>query len=245
MNKQLNVIILAAGRGSRMNSELPKTLCEINNKPMLFYVLDNVITLNPYKIVIVVGYKKELIIEKVKEYPYKNIEFVEQKETLGTGHAVMVTKDLMYQYGNSTLIFFGDNPCISNLTLNEMVKHHFDNNYDGTLLTYDDEFTHMKRGRIIRENNKIMEIHEDEDELYPSNEYNGGIQIYKNKIMYSALDKINRNNKQNEYYLGDVVKIIVDGGGIIGNIKVDDISELLNVNTQIDLKNATRLITFT
>lgn len=235
LNKyNFNVVILAAGKGSRMNSNIPKTLCEINNKPMLFHILDKVIKLNPHKIVIVIGYKKEMIIEKLKEYPYKNIEFVEQTEQLGTGHALKVTKNTLSN--TDTLVLFGDKPHMPYTLLKDLIMTHYRQNYDGTLVTYKDTMSHTKCGRIIRNNNKIVEIYEDVNENYQSNEFSGGIHIFKYEPMFSALDQLNNDNKQKEYYLCDIIKIIADNNGNIGNIITTDKFGLLNVNTQTELK---------
>ncbi len=234
---KLNVVILAAGKGTRMESDIPKTLCLFNRKPMLFNILDNVVKLNPYKIVIVVGHQKEMVIDKLNEYPYKNIEFIEQTEQLGTGHATKQTKELLSQNNRNTLVLFGDKPCMTHVLLKSLVTAHCKNNCDGTLVTYKDVKSHTKAGRVIRNKNKITEIYEDQNENFPSDEFSGGIHIFKSEPMFYALDNITVNNKQNEYYLCDIVKIIVNNGGNIGNILSDNTLELSNINTQADLKS--------
>ena len=239
LNKyNFNVVILAAGKGSRMNTNIPKTLCEINNKPMLFHILDKVIKLNPHKIVIVVGHKKEMIIEKLKEYPYKNIEFVEQTEQLGTGHAVKVTKDILSDNNTDALILFGDKPHMPYVLLKDLVITHYKQNNDCTLVTYKDSMSHTKCGRVIRNNNKIIEIYEDNNENYNSDEFSGGIHMFKCEPMFSALELITNDNKQKEYYLCDIIKIIAQNGENINNVITTDKFGLLNVNTQTNLAQA-------
>ena len=228
------VIILAAGKGSRMNASVPKALCEINGMPMIYYLLNAAVKLNPDRIIVVVGHQKELIVEKLKEYPYPTIEFVEQAQQLGTGHAVKQTQSILSDTQH-VLVLFGDNPHISYQTLRSMVSTYYQNNYDGMLLSYKDALSHTKCGRIIKENGRITHICEDAGVDYPSDEFCGGAQMYRSGPMFDALDRITTNNKQNEYYLCDIVKIIADNGGSIGSLAVDK-SELLNVNTVKDIE---------
>lgn len=249
-------VILAAGKGSRMKSALPKTICEIRGKPMLFYILDQVVKLNPYKIVLVVGYKKDEIVEKLREYPLElNIEFVEQVQTLGTGHAVLQAKGALANASLdknpmtcSTLVLYGDKPCISYDTLSKLITKHYSQNYDSTLLTYNDEPSFKRCGRIIRsQSGNILQMYEDEDINYSSNEFNGGIQIFNNRTLFKLLPRIENKNKQNEYYLTDIVKLINDDNGKagkVGNLLIskDRSGELMNVNTPEDLQKALMFI---
>jgi len=239
-------VILAAGKGSRMKSELPKSICEINGRPMLFYILDEVVKLNPYKIVLVVGYKKDEIIKKIKEYPLDlDIEIVEQHDTLGTGHAVLQTKPILDNMTCSTLILYGDKPCISYHTLIDLITTHYSQNFDTTLLTYKGEPSYKKCGRIIRsKSGNILQMYEDENKEYISDEFNGGIQIFNNKILFQLLPKLTNVNKQNEYYLTDIVKLITENKGTIGNqlLSAQNAGELMNVNTPEDLVKATHFL---
>ena len=236
-------VILAAGKGSRMKSELPKTICEIDGRPMLFYILDEALKLNPYKILIVVGYKKDEIIAKLKEYPLDiEVEFIEQTDTLGTGHAVLQTKSSLENINCNTLVLYGDKPCIKYETLHKLIVEHNSQNYDTTILTYKGEPSFKRCGRIIRDgNNKILQMYEDENANYVSDEFNGGIQIFNNQTLFKLLPRLTNNNKQNEYYLTDMVKLINDSNGKIGNVMISSErrSELMNVNTPDDLHKAT------
>ncbi|XWV26331.1 hypothetical protein QJ857_gp0743 [Tupanvirus soda lake] len=236
-------IILAAGKGTRMNSHLPKTLCEINNKPMLFYILDVVTKLNPYKIIIVVGHKKEQIMDKIKEYPYQNIEFVEQSEQLGTGHAVMQCESILNNFNGQSLILFGDKPLIDLSDIEIMLKDYYANNLDASFISYNDILSHQKPGRVIRNSeNIIQQIYEDANENFPSNEYISGIQLYNNKKLFKCIHQISNDNNKNEYYLADVIKIIQENKGKIGNFMTNNKESMMNVNTPNDLLLAEKAI---
>ena len=118
-NNNLSVIILAAGKGTRMNSELPKVLHEINGNPMILDVVNTSKKLNPNKIIIIVGYKKELVIKTLKN---SELTFIEQKEQKGTGHAVMQCNNELSDFDGNLLILSGDVPLISIDTLNKFIK---------------------------------------------------------------------------------------------------------------------------
>ncbi|XWV25070.1 UDP-N-acetylglucosamine pyrophosphorylase [Tupanvirus deep ocean] len=244
LNKhKLVPIILAAGKGTRMNSHLPKTLCEINNKPMIFYILDTLTKLNPYKIIIVVGHKKEQIMKKIKEYPYQNIEFVEQTEQLGTGHAVMQCESIMNNFNGQTLVVFGDKPLINLVDIEQMLTEYYANDFDVSFISYNDIWSYQKPGRVIRtDDNSIQEIYEDPNEKFPSSEYISGIQLYNNKKLYKHIHHISNINNKKEYYLADVIKIIKKNNGKIGNYMTNNKESMLNVNTPNDLSLAEQLI---
>lgn len=235
-------VILAAGKGSRMKSDLPKTICEINGKPMLFYILDQVVKLNTFKIVLVVGYKKDIILKKIKEYPLDlDIEIVEQHEMLGTGHAVLQSRTILDSLTCSTLVLYGDKPCITYSTLTKLIKTHYSKNFETTILTYKGEPSYTRCGRIIRsKSGNIIQMYEDENKDFVSDEFNGGIQIFDNKTLFSLLQKITNKNKQNEYYLTDIVKLITEKQGKIGNLLLttSNSGEVMNVNTPEDLTKA-------
>lgn len=227
-------IVLAAGRGKRMNSATHKTLCEINGKPMLLIILDKLAKLLLDKIVIVVGHQKEDIMNALRDYPFKNIEFVEQKELLGTGHAVLQAKSVLGDYKHNCIVHFGDNPNIKQETLVNIIQNHIENNNDITIGTHIDELSYTKGGRIIRENDNIVMVHEDANENYPSNEFFCGVQVYKTSILFKNLKEITNNNIQKEYYLPDIIKVTVDHNEKVGDYIINK-TELINVNTKTEL----------
>lgn len=232
-------IVLAAGRGKRMNSKTHKTLCEINGKPMLLIILDKLSKLLLDKIIIIIGYQKEDIMNALKKYPFKNIEFVEQKELLGTGHAVLQSYDILKDYKHNCIVHFGDNPNIKENTLANIMNSHIENDNDITIGTYEDEISYTKGGRVIRSNGKIIMVHEDANENYPSIEFFSGVQVYKIPILFKNLKEITNNNIQKEYYLPDIIKITIDHNEKVGNYTINK-NELINVNTKTELLLAIR-----
>lgn len=227
---KFRAVILAAGRGSRMGGSIPKALCEINGRPMLYMVLDKITKLVPDKIIVVVGYKKDLIISALKNYPFNKIKIVEQKELLGTGHAVMQAVPLLSN-SKHCLINFADNPNIKIESLIGLIQCHVKENNDITIGTYHGTMSATKSGRVIRENSIIQKISEDADSATPSDEFAGGLQIYKTKVLIDNLKTINNNNKQSEYYLPDAIRY----PSKIGNIFID-LSEMINVNTPREIE---------
>ena len=133
MNKELRIVILAAGKGTRMNSDLPKVLHKLNGKPLLDHVLDESELLNPREIILVVGFKKEHVISHTKNRI--NLTNVNQIEQLGTGHAVLQTEEFLKDKKGHILILYGDVPNIKASTLEPIIDDHIKNNRDLTLIT--------------------------------------------------------------------------------------------------------------
>lgn len=203
-----NVIILAAGKGTRMKSELPKCACPILGKPMIKYLVDDCIEAGIDNIIVVVGYKREIIKDVLKDY--NNIYYAYQEEQLGTGHACMVAKELLENVMGSTVIVPGDMPLVGKDNLINLLKYHEENNLSMTILSsmFDNPFSY---GRIVRENNNVTAIVEEKEcteEQKLIKEINTGLYAVDNKTLFKALDLIDNNNSKNEYYLTDIVKVI-------------------------------------
>ena len=203
-----NVIILAAGKGTRMKSELPKCACPILGKPMIKYLVDACLDAGIENIIVVLGYKKEIIKEVLKEY--SNISYAYQDEQLGTGHACMMTKDLLKNIEGSTVIVPGDMPLVGKENLINLIKYHEDNNLSMTILSsiFDNPFSY---GRIVRENNFVTSIIEEKEateEQKQIKEINTGLYVVDNQTLFASLEQIDNNNSKNEYYLTDIVKVI-------------------------------------
>lgn len=203
-----NVIILAAGKGTRMKSDLPKCACEILGKPMISYLIDSCIEAEIDNIIVVVGYKKEIIKEVLKDYT--NISYAYQEEQLGTGHACKMCKDLLNDAIGSTLIIPGDMPLVGKDNIDYLFEYHENNNLSMTILSsiFENPFSY---GRIIRSDNKVVEIIEEKEateEQKLIKEVNSGLYVVDNNLLFKALDLIDNNNSKNEYYLTDIVKIL-------------------------------------
>lgn len=235
------VIIMAAGKGKRMKSNLPKVLHNLAGKPILNYVLEKVSQLEAKRKILVVGYKSD----KIKELIGDKIEYVEQKEQLGTAHAVLQTKKLLSGFKGDVLILSGDVPFLTVKTIKGLLKYHQTNNFCCTLLS-----AVLKNpegyGRIIRDKKgEIKEIIEEVDlstDKKRITEINSGIYCFNKEKLFQALEEVAPNNKQGEYYLTDTVKILLGEGLTVGNIIVKDYSEILGINNRLDLADASQKV---
>ncbi|NLM33326.1 MAG: NTP transferase domain-containing protein [Acholeplasmataceae bacterium] len=231
---QIYAIILAAGKGTRMNSELPKCAHPIIDKPMIHYVYDAISEVKPEEIITVVGYKRE-IIEKILN---KKTKFAVQEEQLGTAHAVLATKEFLQDKEGSTIIANGDMPFISKKSYYNMLNAHLREQNDLTILTtlHPNPYGY---GRIVRnDEGEVMEIVEERDcneRQRGINEINSGVYVVNNRKLYQTLEKIKNNNNQHEYYLTDIVKIFRMQGDKIGTYIVDDYQEISGVNDKYQL----------
>ena len=237
MNKELRVIILAAGKGTRMNSDLPKVLHKLQGKALIDYVIDESELLDPKEIILVVGFKKEQVIKHTKNRIH--LKYATQVEQLGTGHAVLQTKELLKNKKGHILILYGDVPNIKASTLMPIVEDHIINNRDLTLITaeIDDPSGY---GRIIRDNNgnllKIIEEKDCNDNEKKIKEWNPGIYIFKTKEVFRILNSIKTNNASKEYYLTDAIGLAQQSNMQIKAIKIANSDEVIGINTTDQLK---------
>ncbi len=225
----LSIVILAAGKGTRMNSQLPKVLQPLAGKPILQYVLDTTHSLQPNNISIVAGHKSEMLRELIKD---KNISWRIQDTQLGTGHAVIqAIPDLN---SDRTLILYGDVPLIKKADLQSLIKK------SDTGLAV---MTHIKNdangyGRILREDNKIQGIIEDKDcnkEQKKIKEINTGILAADTKYLKQWLGQLTNENAQKEYYLTDIVKFAVEDNITVSSHEVEEEVSISGVNSKSEL----------
>ena len=225
----LSIVILAAGKGTRMNSQLPKVLQPLAGKPILQYVLDTSYSLQPNNISIVAGHKSEMLRELIKD---KNISWRIQDAQLGTGHAVIQAfPDLK---SDKTLILYGDVPLIKKADLQSLIKK------SNTGLAV---MTHIKNdangyGRIIREDYEIQGIIEDKDcneEQKKIKEINTGILAADTKYLKQWLSRLTNENAQKEYYLTDIVKFAVEDNITVSSHEVEEEVSISGVNSKSEL----------
>lgn len=240
----LNAIILAAGKGTRMKSTNPnvsKVSFEILGKPLVNYVLDSVNGLNPKKIITIIGYGGE----KTKSLVEYCSTTVWQKEQLGTGHAIMQVKDELASLDGNTIICCGDTPLLTKETLEKLVKEHENKGNDLTVLSaiVENPFGY---GRIIREDNgdlfAIVEQLDCDEEQKNIKEVNVGVYVFKNELLIKHLDDLKNDNKKHEYYLTDLIKIFKENHYKVGASIIEDNNEMMGVNDRIQLATATALM---
>ncbi|MBI5748491.1 MAG: NTP transferase domain-containing protein [Nitrospinae bacterium] len=237
--ERLAVIILAAGKGKRMRSHLPKVLHPLANKPLLAHVIDLAKGLNPERIIVVIGHGAERVREEFSRN--HDIEFVEQKEQLGTGHAVQQTGESLRDYDGNILILSGDVPLLKTDTIHKLIKIHTESDAVVTVLTAEVD-NPSGYGRVVRDSNRravnIIEEKDASPEIKKITEINSGIYCFKKYFMFDALRKIDKNNIQQEYYLTDVVGLAFKSSLKIETLVAEDPDEIMGINTQEELKEA-------
>lgn len=257
MSKKLAVVILAAGKGKRMKSPLPKVLHLLSGKPLLSYVIDIAIRLTPHRIVVVTGHGAEKVRERAMEQPPQSpfyngegqgardrIKFVVQEEQLGTGHAVKQTEDALKDFHGNVLILSGDVPLLRLETVRRLIKIHTDSDATVTILTANVD-NPAGYGRIIRDGTgKVINIIEEKDatqEIKKISEINSGIYCLKKDFLFESLKRIDKNNVQQEYYLTDVAGFAFKSSLKIETLTAEDPHEIMGINTQEELKEAERI----
>lgn len=238
---QLKAVILAAGKGTRMQSDLPKVVHTIEGKCLVDYAIEAAVGAGAEDVCLVVGYKHDVVRESIE---HKQVKFALQEEQLGTGHAVKCAKDFLSGDGQ-TMILFGDTPLITAATLAKLKEHHVKNDNAVTVLSAIIEDP-TGYGRIIRDADrnfvKSVEHKDATDEERASNEINSGMYIFDTKELREALELIQPNNAQGEYYLPDTLTIIKDKGLKVDAYTLDDPEDITGVNDQEQLRSAAIVI---
>jgi len=227
-------VIMAAGLGKRMKSDLPKVLHKLNGRALIEYVVDTAKSCGAEKVILIVGYKREL----VEGLLNGQLQFAVQEQQLGTGHAVKQTEPLLKDYTGSILILSGDVPLLTVETVNRLIDHHFAEKNACTLLTciFEDPtgYGRIKRGK----NNSVTAIVEHKDasaEELQIQEINSGIYVVERAILFKALNSLKNNNRQKEFYLTDIVPFILGKGLRVGGLALDDPLEIAGINSQEEL----------
>jgi bifunctional UDP-N-acetylglucosamine pyrophosphorylase/glucosamine-1-phosphate N-acetyltransferase len=234
-------VILAAGKGTRMKSDLPKVVHRIEGKCLVDYVIEAARGADVSDICLVVGYKHEVV---EREITNKDVHFALQPEQLGTGHAVKCAREFLGDKGE-TLILFGDTPLITAETLRKLAAYHEEKKNAVTVLsaTVEDPTGY---GRIIRdgEGNFVKSVeHKDATEQErQSREINSGMYLFDTAELKLALDLIRPNNAQGEYYLPDTLTIIKEKGLRVDAYALSDATDITGVNDQTQLAEAAEII---
>ncbi|WP_312051432.1 bifunctional UDP-N-acetylglucosamine diphosphorylase/glucosamine-1-phosphate N-acetyltransferase GlmU [Acinetobacter schindleri] len=225
------VIILAAGKGTRMRSSLPKVLQPLAGRPLLGHVIETAKKLNADNIITIYGHGGDLVQAAFAE---QEIKWVEQAEQLGTGHAVQMTLPVLPQDGVS-LILSGDVPCINPVTLQKLLDATAETGIGLVTLTLPDANGY---GRIVREQGQIQAIVEHKDaseEQRQIKEINTGIYAVSNAKLHQWLPRLSNDNAQGEYYLTDIVAMALADGMQVASVEPEQAFEVEGVNDRVQL----------
>ena len=235
--QEIVAVILAAGKGTRMKSKLPKVLHQVGGKPMLRHVTDAAEAIGASRTVVVVGYEGE----RVRQELGATLEYVVQSEQLGTGHAVMQAQPVLRDYAGTVLVLCGDTPLLTTETLRNLCDAHRDFSSAATVLTAcpGDPSGY---GRILRDaNGGVSGIVEQKDALPEQlgiREINTGIYCFEAGPLFSALAQLTCSNAQQEYYLTDVLAILARAGQRVCAVETGDFQETLGINSRVQLAEA-------
>ena len=225
-------IVLAAGKGTRMKSDLPKVLCQANGRPLVEYVLDSLRDAGVEKIVVVVGYKADEVKKQLASYD--NIEYALQSEQLGTGHAVMMCKDNMKDHDGAVVVVAGDSPMLQSTSIKALLDD-FTKSQPGCILGTLIHENPTGLGRIVRDATGkftgIVEEKDATDDQRKINEVNMSTYVFDGQKLVGALDRLTDENAQGEYYITDVPTIMMSDNEDVRALPVLKPIEALSVNT--------------
>jgi UDP-N-acetylglucosamine diphosphorylase/glucosamine-1-phosphate N-acetyltransferase len=242
-NKELKAIVLAAGKGTRLQTEgntLPKVMRIAAGKPLLSHVLGALDFIKSQDCVIVVGYKKDYVTEAFPDYV-----FAEQTEQLGTGHAVMAAFSQLADYDGSLLVCCGDMPLIRQETYLALVKEHEEKGNSCTILSGTSE-VYLPYGRIVRDEKGdfigMVEEKDASEKQKEIKELNSGVYVFDAKALSQVLSMLKSDNAQGEYYLTDAPLLLKNKGYKVGVLSRRLGHEIIGVNTIEQLREVEELL---
>jgi bifunctional UDP-N-acetylglucosamine pyrophosphorylase/glucosamine-1-phosphate N-acetyltransferase len=237
VKENLNAVILAAGKGTRMKSKKHKVLHELCGKPMIAYILDTLEDMGTTQTLMVIGHLGETLEKALTN----EVTFVKQTEQLGTAHAVMQTEEFLQGKDGITLVLNGDHPLFTKDTLQSLIQIHRQKEAAATVLTAQ-LADPTGYGRVIRQEDgsvsRIVEHKDATDDERSVHEINTGTYCFHNKKLFEALKLVNNNNAQGEYYLPDVISILQEQGDVIAASMMEDEKEAMGVNDRVQLADA-------
>jgi bifunctional N-acetylglucosamine-1-phosphate-uridyltransferase/glucosamine-1-phosphate-acetyltransferase GlmU-like protein len=233
-------LLLAAGKGTRMESTLPKPLIPLRGKPILQHLIDSIETARTddqdytIEIALILGHQGE----RIKEALGSNYTIVLQKPQRGTGHAVQAAKDLLGTYSD-IIVFVGDSPLLKSETIGKLIRHHIDNQMDCTFLTahFPVEYPYA---RVVRNPDgslrRVVEARDAPPEEFQSDEYCTSHYIFRTTTLLQHLDSLESHADTGELYLTDMIAFLIEAQSRIGIVTVTDYRELVGLNTPEDIR---------
>ena len=240
----IRAIIPAAGKGSRLqkvSGDIPKAMVSIGNRPMIEFVLENISFIDEKNVYIVVGCGKEMITDHFGD----RYNYVEQKQQLGTGHAVMTCSEDFANFDGSVLVTFGDMPLFRKEEMEAMCRLHVENSADCTLMTAENESLKLW-ARVVRdENGRFSRIVEGKDctpEQAAIKELFSGVMVFNSRSLFDILPEMGCANVQKEYYITEIPELMVKRGLKVETYFTKDGDDLRGINTPEALEICERIL---
>ena len=228
-------VVLAAGKGTRMKSDLPKVLAQVAGRPMIEYVLETLKSAGINRIVVVVGYRADDVRNALQKF---EVEFANQTEQLGTGHAVMVCKDHLIGHDGPVVIVTGDSPLLQKSSVEELLEE-FDSSQPACLLGTLIHKDPTGLGRIVRASDGtftgIVEEKDANQQQKSINEVNMSTYVFDCRSLLDVLGKLRDDNQQKEYYITDAPGILISEGRDVRALPALKPCEALSVNNEEQL----------
>lgn len=237
-------IVMAAGKGTRMNSELPKVLCQANGRPLISYVLDSLKKAAVARMVVVIGYKSEMVESELAADPA--ISFAYQTQQLGTGHAVMMCREQLAGHDGPVVVVAGDSPMMQASSIRALLDE-FERSQPACILGTLIHQNPTGLGRIVRDQDGkfvgIVEHKDASEQQLKIAEVNMSTYVFDCQKMLSALDSLTDDNRQKEYYITDLPGILLRNDEDVRALPVLQQIEALSVNTVEHLAEVERAMT--
>jgi UDP-N-acetylglucosamine diphosphorylase/glucosamine-1-phosphate N-acetyltransferase len=241
MPSSVHALVLAAGKGTRMGADTPKVLVPAAGRPLLGWVLEHLRQAGVERRLVVVGYGRDEVIAALPA----GVTWVEQTEQLGTGHAVMCAREELAPLGGTTLVTCGDMPLIRPATYAALLDHHRRSGAAGTVLTARLAPPH-RYGRVLRDADgaveRIVEAADATPEELAVDEINTGVYAFRTDPLLAVLDRLGSDNEQGEYYLPDVLALLLAAGERVAALACETADEAHGVNTPEDLARVEALL---
>lgn len=228
----VTAVILAGGKGTRMDSELPKVLHELRGRSLILHAIENVREAGIDDVIVVVGHRRDLVMEHLDG----RARFAVQEEQLGTGHAVLAALPLIS--GSNVFVCYGDMPFLDPATIREIIEARSRQDAAAAILTMTSDDP-PPYGRVVRDGHgrvqRVVEVGDCTPEELAIEEVNVGVYCFDAQALRRALPRLGDTNAQGEYQLTDVVRVLVEGGRRVETVRTDDPIEALGVNDRSDL----------